>query len=101
MSVPRLKTDRIGPREISLTVNRMLQGGLNNTGRVELSASATTTDLLDSRIGGASLVLLMPETAAGAAALAQLYVTNLQAGRAQLVHPQPAAGRRFRYAVFG
>ena len=49
------------PREISEVVNNIMNGKTNNTGTVTLATGgATTTTITDARIGGDSVVILVP-----------------------------------------
>lgn len=101
MSAPALPPDGGDPRLVALTVNRIMRGGLDNVGRLTLDPQRTDTRLDDSRIGGASVLLLMPATDEAAAALAALHVPERQAGFAILRHPSPGPNRTFGYAVIG
>ena len=47
-------------RLISSVINNTVDGKLNATGDVTLTASATTTTLTDARIGANSIILFMP-----------------------------------------
>ncbi|MCW5730424.1 MAG: hypothetical protein KIT20_06690 [Alphaproteobacteria bacterium] len=101
MSAPPLRPGPADGRAIAHAVNRLRQGGLDVIGSVELAADRTETELRDSRISGLGLVLLMAETEAAAQSLSRLHVRIEGRGRAVIVHPEPAAGRCFRYAVLG
>jgi len=49
------------PREISEVVNNIMNGKTNNTGSVTIATGgATTTTITDARIGGDSVVILVP-----------------------------------------
>ena len=50
-------------RLVSSSLNNTINGKLNSTGSLTLTASATTTTLTDERIGGNSVILFMPTTA--------------------------------------
>jgi len=47
---------------LRVAFNSMLAGKLNCTGSVTLTASATSTTLTDTRIGGSSVILFCPTT---------------------------------------
>lgn len=101
MSAPPLRPGPADGRAIAMAVNRLRQGALDVTGTLELVADGVETELLDPRISGLGLVLLMAETDEAARALSRLHVRIEGPGRAVLVQPEPAPGRRFRYAVLG
>jgi len=64
------------PREISEVVNNLVEGKVNSTGTVTLATGgASTTTLIDRRIGPDSVILFMPTTVAAAAANAYSYGT--------------------------
>ena len=57
------------PREIAEVVNNLVEGKLNSTGTVTLATGgATTTTLLDRRIGSDSVILFAPSSLSAAAA---------------------------------
>lgn len=58
---------------IANAVNNMLGGRLNVTTTVTLTPSATTTSLIDSRIGALTVPLLVPQTAHAASALSSVW----------------------------
>lgn len=96
-----VKGNRLSSRDLALTINRILQGGLNNVGDIILSESNVETRIRDSRIGGNSVLLLMPVSANAAAAQSAIYVSAVSSGEAVIIQSSPAADRRFKYAVFG
>jgi len=89
-------------RLISNTVNNTLDGKLNSTGNVTLTASATSTTLTDARIGANSIILFMPTTANGNTAKANLFVSARADGTATLTHASSTnADQTFGYVVLG
>jgi len=89
------------PREISNVVNNIMDGKTNNTGSVTIAVgSATSTVILDERIGFESVVLLTPTTS-GASGYAYYIDSNVK-GSATIRHAaNTTAGRTFRYVVVG
>ena len=63
----RLPYEATDAREISQVVNNILEGKLNSTGSVTLTASAATTVVNDNRSGYESVILFMPTSANAAA----------------------------------
>lgn len=89
-------------RLVSTSLNNTINGKLNSTGSVTLTASATTTTLTDARIGGNSVVLFMPTTANASTAYANLYVSTIGNGSATLTHSSSAnTDQTFSYCVIG
>lgn len=89
-------------RELAEVLNGAMQGKLNNTGTLTLTANAATTTLSDPRIGAKSAVLLMPTTANAAAAIAGTYTDTFADGSCTVHHANNAqADKTFTYAVFG
>ena len=89
-------------RLISNTVNNTLDGKLNSTGNITLTASATTTTLTDRRIGANSIILFMPTTANGNTAKTNLYVSARADGSATLTHASSSNNdQTFGYIVIG
>lgn len=62
-------------RQITAVLNSILLGKTNNTKTVTLTANAASTTITDARIGVDTVLLLMPQTANAAAALATTYVS--------------------------
>jgi hypothetical protein len=80
----------------------VLQGKLNNTGTVTLTANSTTSTLTDPRIGINSVISFMPTTSNAAGALGGLYVSARGDGTATLTHANNAqADRSFAYTITG
>jgi hypothetical protein len=78
--------------QLARTANLAIQGKLNATVDVTLTASATTTTVTDSRIGVTSHISLMPQTAAAATAqVAGIHVTDRTKGSCVLNHASNSA----------
>lgn len=89
-------------RLVSSTLNNTIDGKLNSTGTITLTASATSTTLSDARIGGNSVILFSPTTANGKTAFANLFVSAKASGTATLTHSSSAnADQNFDYVVIG
>jgi hypothetical protein len=89
-------------RLISSSLNNTIDGKVNSTGDITLTASATTTTLTDARIGLNSKIFFMPTTANASTANANLYVSARADGSATLTHVSSAnTDQTFGYSVFG
>jgi hypothetical protein len=91
-------------RRIVDTVNRSLQGKLNNTLNVTLTENASSTVIVDPRISAFSALVFTPLTANAAVeqAAGGLYVSAQKSGEATVEHANNAQyDRRFRLAIFG
>ena len=89
-------------RLVSSSLNNTIDGKLNSTGTISLSASATTTTLTDARIGGNSVILFSPTTANGKTAFANLFVSAKVSGSATLTHASSSnTDQNFDYVVIG
>jgi len=89
-------------RELAVVVNNLLAGKMNVVGSLTITANAASTTLTDSRIGTSSVVLLMPTSANGAAALASTYFSGFGNGSCTVNHANNAqTDRTFNYAVIG
>jgi hypothetical protein len=71
----RLKTEGGTPRDVARTVNLLIDGRINSVGEVTLSTATTTTVVSSYYANVNSKVLLMPQTANAAAAVATTWVT--------------------------
>ncbi len=90
------------PREVATAINRLIDGHLNSTGSVTLTANAATTTLSDTNVGVNSLILLMPTTANAAAALATTYFNTPGKQSVVINHANNAqTDRTFSYLVIG
>lgn len=89
-------------RALAIVLNNAMQGKLNNTGTLTLTANAASTTLTDARIGANSTILLMATTANAAGALATTYFSGFVDGSCTVNHANNAqVDRTFRYAVIG
>jgi hypothetical protein len=90
-----------GVRDVT---NNMLQGKLNVTLDVTLTASSATTTVQDPRIGGSSAILLCPTTANAAAELGAgtIYVSSIGKQTATITHANNVqTDRTFRLVIIG
>lgn len=95
---------RLHARQIAAAVREMLQGRLNVTTTLTLTAGTTTTVLTDSRLTAAGNALLLPLTANAAGALATTYVlaSNMTDGAWTFTHANAAStDRTFRVSIIG
>ena len=74
------------PRGVAEVVNGIMNGKTNNTGRITLSQSSTTTTLTDARIGKDSVILFTPTSDHAAAEMAHLYISAQTNGSATITH---------------
>lgn len=91
-------------RKLAEIANQAIQGKTLNVSTVTLAASATSTTLMDTRIGVESFIGFMATTANAAAEIGNgtLYVTNRQTMQATINHANNAqADRTFVYVVIG
>ena len=89
-------------RLISNAVNNTLDGKINSTGNVTLTASATSTTLTDKRIGLNSVIILVPTNANSNSAKTNLYVSAKDNGSATLTHSSSSnTDHTFDYVVIG
>lgn len=99
-----LPYEATNPREISLVVNNILNGKLNSTGSVTLTASTTTTAVSDERVGKESIILFMPLTANSASEQGNgtMYVSTRADGSFTITHANNSqTDRQFGYIVIG
>lgn len=90
------------PRGVAEVVNGIMNGKTNNTGRVTLRQSATTTTLTDARIGADSVLLFTPTSSHAAAEMAHLYISAQTAGSATITHRNTGhADLDFQYIIVG
>lgn len=91
-------------REISLVVNSILDGKINATGSVTLTASAASTVVTEDRAGDDSVILFMPTTANAAAeqAAGGMYVSSRGKQTFTIAHANNAqTDRTYDYIVIG
>ena len=84
-------------RETAEVVNRILDGGVNSVGSIELT-SGTETTLYDERIGYDSVILF---TARGTNEFNLPFVKSKGKQEAVLGHSADATGITFDYVIFG
>jgi hypothetical protein len=109
----RRSRDALAPRnfppelfEIVVALNELLEGNLNSTGTVTLTASSATTTLKDRRIGADSVINFMPTTANASAALndGSFYISARAAtkGQCTLNHTSNSnTDKTLEYTVIG
>ena len=73
-------------RRIVTVVNNVLAGRLNAVLPITLTASSTTTTIIDARISAFSALLFSPLSANAAAIQSSLYVSSQRSGEATLTH---------------
>ena len=80
-------------------INGILDGKINSTESITLTNSSTTTTLTDARIGGDSMILLMPQSSD--AASENWYITGIDKQTATINHSSDTTTRTFKYVVIG
>lgn len=89
-------------RKNALILRGVMDGKINATGTVTLTASSATSTLTDRRIGPNTIILFMPTTSNAAAGLTALYVSARTDGSATLTHANNAqVDRTYGYALLG
>lgn len=91
-------------REIALVVNGILDGKINATGSVTLTASAASTAVTEDRAGDDSVILFMPTTANAASeqAAGGMYVSSRGKQTFTITHANNTqSDRTFEYVVIG
>lgn len=89
-------------RLVSTSLNNTINGKLNSTGIITLTASSTTSTLTDARISGNSVILFMPTTNNGRTALNTLYVSARGDGSATLTHASSSnTDQNLSYCIIG
>jgi hypothetical protein len=99
-----LPPDGFDDRDVSLVVNGIMNGKINATGEVTLTASATSTTVTEARAGSDSVILFTPTTANAAAeqGAGGMYVSANGKQTFTITHANNAqTDRTFRYAVIG
>lgn len=90
------------PRQISEVVNNLMNGKSNNTGRIMLASSSTTTTLTDERIGVDSVILFTPTSSHAASEMAHLYISAQTSGQATITHRNTGhSDLNFQYVIIG
>ena len=91
-------------RKISEVVRGIMQGKINATGSVTLTANQATTTLNDLRLGPGSVINFMPTTANAAAEVGAggMYVSSRGKQTATITHANNAqVDRTFAYSILG
>jgi len=91
-------------REVATIVNNILDGKINATGTVTLTASAASTAVTEDRAGATSVILFMPTTANAAAeqAAGGMYVSSRGKQTFTITHANNTqSDRTFGYIVIG
>lgn len=103
LTVPLSNPDtKAHARQCAITINNVMDGKINSTGEITLTASTTTTTLTDARIGANSVLLFMPQTANARTALNGLYITNRGNGSCTVNHPSSAnTDQDLSYVIIG
>jgi hypothetical protein len=103
LNVPRSWDNEKDHRaKLADAINRALQGKLNNTGSVTLTANSATTTLTDPRIGKDSVILIQPTTANAATATGNVYFGTPGNGTVTINHTNNAqTDRTFKYVIIG
>jgi hypothetical protein len=81
-------------RQLAQAVALVMAGKMNATAQITLTPSATSTQIIDSRIGASTWIGLSPLTADAAAAASSVYVSAQQKGQATLTHASAASADR-------
>lgn len=100
----RLPYEANDARQISQVVNNILEGKLNSTGSVTLTASAASTVVNDNRAGYESVILFMPKTANAAAeqAAGGMFVSSRGKQTFTITHANNSqSDRSFDYIIIG
>lgn len=81
-------------RQLAQAIALVMAGKMNSTGQITLAVSATTTTVIDSRIGASTWIGLSPLTADAAGAIGTTYVSAQQKGQATLTHANASSADR-------
>jgi len=88
-------------RKLAEVLTGVMDGKINATGTVTLTASTSTTTLTDERIGTGSIILFMPTTENAAGEIG-MYVSARGKKTATITHASMSqTDRTFAYAVLG
>lgn len=102
MSIDQIPTRPADVVKTAEAVNSLIQGKLNVTGTVTLTAGATSTIVTDNLFQSRQVVVLMPLTANAAGALATTYVSARNKGAFTLTHANAGTtDRQFAYIRLG
>ncbi len=87
-------------RDAIQAINQLIQGRNNAVDIITLEANTTTTTIASSTINADGAPFLMAKTAAAAAEVPTLYVSDVSPGSYTLTHTSSGATDREFYAVF-
>lgn len=94
--------EKLHRRQMAEKINQLNQGKFNGVSQVTLTPSATSTALIDTRIGANSFIGLQATTASAAAASPSIYIDTQQKGQAVMHHPSNAAtDQTFNVVIIG
>lgn len=94
--------ERTWMRGATEAVNSLRNGKVNSAGDLTLTENATSTVVTDIRVGGNSVILLMPKTANAAGALATTYIASVGKQTFTVTHANNAqTDREFAYVALG
>ena len=90
-------------RQVAEVVRGIMDGKTNNTGSLTLATGgATTTTLNDRRIGGDSVIMFVPASAAANADSSRIYASSQGQGTATVNHvANSTADKTYKYVVIG
>ena len=89
-------------RAVAEIVNGIMDGKTNNTGRITLAQSSTTTTLTDARIGIDSVILFTPLSDHAASEMAHLFISSQTTGSATITHRNTGHNDlNFQYIIVG
>lgn len=89
-------------RAVAEVVNGIMDGKTNNTGRITLAQSSTTTTLSDARIGIDSVILFTPTASNAASEMNHLFISAQTTGSATITHRNTGhADLTFQYIIVG
>lgn len=93
---------RVQSREFAKAINAILNGNINSTGTVTLTASSTTTVVTNRLIGKDTIMILVPTTATAATAMTKVRQAFTAQFEITLTHDSTAdTDRIFKYVLLG
>lgn len=89
-------------KEMALVVNQLYTGKIQCTGQFDLTASTTTTTVIDPNCSEFSVALLSPLTANASSVFTSTYVSAYTDGQFTVTHTNlGSTDRTFRYILIG
>jgi hypothetical protein len=89
-------------KEMALVVNQLFRGKIQCTGQFTLTASATSTVVINNNCSEFSVVLLSPLTANASAVYTSTYVSDYTDNQFTVTHTNlGSTDRTFRYVLIG